>query len=55
VVFDGAGHMPHHDDPERFAGTLIDFCTGTDPARLETDHWRPLLSEEAPAPTSAPD
>jgi len=54
VVFEGAGHMPHHDDPERFARTLVEFCAATEPARLETDHWRPLLSEEAPAAASAP-
>ena len=43
-VFPGAGHMPHHDDPERFAAILADFCATTEPARLDTDHWRPLLS-----------
>src|SRR4051812_25291651 len=43
-VFPRAGHMPHHDDPERFAAVLTDFCTGTEPARLDTDHWRPLLT-----------
>ena len=42
-VFAGAGHMPHHDDPERFAAILADFCASTEPARLTTDHWRPLL------------
>ena len=44
-VFDGAGHMPHHDDPERFAAILTDFCAGTEPARLTTDHWRPLMTD----------
>ena len=44
-VFPGAGHMPHHDDPERFAAVLADFCATTEPARLETNHWRPLLSQ----------
>ena len=53
-VFEDAGHMPHHDDPERFAATLTDFCATTEPARLETDHWRPLLTAGAPAPASAP-
>ena len=38
-VFDGAGHMPHHDDPERFAAILADFCADTEPARLDD---RPL-------------
>ena len=44
-VFAGAGHMPHHDDPERFARTLGDFCATTEAARLTTDHWRPLLTD----------
>jgi len=43
-VFPKAGHMPHHDDPERFAATLAEFCAGTEPARLATDHWGPLLT-----------
>ncbi|HEX6023768.1 MAG TPA: alpha/beta fold hydrolase [Solirubrobacter sp.] len=42
-VFPGAGHMPHHHDPERFAELLADFCAQTDPARLTADHWRPNL------------
>ena len=40
-VFAGAGHMPHHADPERFAATLLDFCATTDAAALTTDHWQP--------------
>ena len=43
VVFDRAGHMPHDDDPYRFAKVLIDFCDTTEPARLTADHWQPLL------------
>ena len=43
VVFDRAGHMPHDDDPYRFAKVLIDFCDRTEPARLTADHWQPLL------------
>jgi pimeloyl-ACP methyl ester carboxylesterase len=44
-VFPGAGHMPHHDAPERFAEVLTEFCAGTEPARLTTDHWQPLLGD----------
>jgi pimeloyl-ACP methyl ester carboxylesterase len=47
-VFPGAGHMPHDDDPDRFAGILTDFCGTTEPARLTADHWRPLLDGETP-------
>ena len=45
VSFPGAGHMPHDDDPERFAAELIGFCESTAPAQLTHDHWRPLLDE----------
>jgi pimeloyl-ACP methyl ester carboxylesterase len=42
-VFPGAGHMPHDDDPDRFAKLLIEFCETTEAAQLSADHWRPLL------------
>ena len=48
-VFPGAGHMPHDDDPDRFAAVLAAFCDATDPAELTADHWRPLLGEEPDA------
>jgi len=41
-LFPGAGHMPHHQDPERFGELLADFCASTEPASLTADHWRPL-------------
>jgi pimeloyl-ACP methyl ester carboxylesterase len=43
--FAGAGHMPHDDEPERFAETLTRFCDETDGARLTHDHWQPLLKD----------
>jgi pimeloyl-ACP methyl ester carboxylesterase len=43
--FELAGHMPHDDEPERFAEALKRFCDTTDGARLEYDHWQPLLGE----------
>ena len=45
-VFPGAGHMPHDDDPERFARLLVDFCGETKAARLTADHWQPVQAEE---------
>jgi hypothetical protein len=42
-VFPGAGHMPHDDEPARFAELLIEFCESTEAAQLSADHWRPLL------------
>ena len=40
-VFEDAGHMPHHDDPERFAATLTDFCATTEPGQARD---RPLAA-----------
>ncbi|MBK5288305.1 MAG: alpha/beta fold hydrolase [Acidimicrobiia bacterium] len=31
-IFPGVGHFPHAEDPERFAGVLLDFLATTDPA-----------------------
>ena len=43
--FAGAGHMPHADEPHRFAALLAEFCDDTQPAQLGRDHWQPLLGE----------
>jgi pimeloyl-ACP methyl ester carboxylesterase len=40
-LFAGAGHMPHHHHPERFAAILAEFCETTKSASLTADHWRP--------------
>jgi pimeloyl-ACP methyl ester carboxylesterase len=47
VVFEGAGHMPHADDPLRFADELIEFYESTEGARLTSDHWGPLPDASA--------
>jgi pimeloyl-ACP methyl ester carboxylesterase len=33
-VFDGVGHYPHCEAPERFVEVLVDFIASTKPARL---------------------
>ncbi len=35
-VFEGVGHYPHCEAPERFVEVLVDFITSTRPARLST-------------------
>jgi pimeloyl-ACP methyl ester carboxylesterase len=45
VTFPGAGHMPHADDPDRFADVLTEFCARTEPVQLGADHWQPLLRD----------
>jgi len=44
-VFEGAGHLPHDEDPDRFADIVTDFCESTDGARLTADHWQPQLGD----------
>ncbi len=42
-IFEGSGHFPHRDDPDRFAHLLRDFIDETKPADLSTDRIRELL------------
>ncbi|HEX6920747.1 MAG TPA: alpha/beta hydrolase [Actinomycetes bacterium] len=42
-VFDGAGHFPHHSDPERFARVLRHFLRTTQPADWSPQQWRALV------------
>ncbi|SOE00296.1 alpha/beta fold hydrolase [Blastococcus haudaquaticus] len=44
-VFDGAGHWPHLDDPDRFCDVLLDWIGGTEPAAHDLDSWRRLLAQ----------
>ncbi|MCO5315093.1 MAG: alpha/beta fold hydrolase [Solirubrobacterales bacterium] len=44
-IFEGAGHFPFNDDPERFATVLREFIEETEPADLDDDHFRWLLEE----------
>jgi pimeloyl-ACP methyl ester carboxylesterase len=39
VIFDEAGHFPHHTDPPRFARVVREFVAGTPPARYDPDAW----------------
>jgi pimeloyl-ACP methyl ester carboxylesterase len=47
-VFEGAGHFPHHHDPERFVAILRDFLATTAPAPFSGDDWRELLRRGRP-------
>ena len=33
-IFEGVGHYPHCEQPERFIALLLDFIASTEPARL---------------------
>jgi len=42
-IFEGAGHYPHCENPERFVEVLVDFIETTDPAQLSEVRLRELL------------
>ncbi len=42
-IFEGVGHYPNCEDPERFVNVLVDFMTSTEPATVSASRWRELL------------
>jgi pimeloyl-ACP methyl ester carboxylesterase len=42
-LFEGAGHFPHLDEPQRFLDVLLDFIESTEPADVEPEEWREKL------------
>lgn len=44
-TFEGSGHFPFHDDPERFTKILIDFMDNSTPVDFDPLNWRHLMSE----------
>jgi pimeloyl-ACP methyl ester carboxylesterase len=48
-IFDGVGHYPHCEAPERFVAVLLDFIASTKPARLPS---RPARRRSAPERTA---
>ncbi|HET9442039.1 MAG TPA: alpha/beta fold hydrolase [Acidimicrobiales bacterium] len=42
-VFDGCGHFPHVERPERFVEAVRDFVDTTDPMRLTAGEWAEVL------------
>lgn len=50
AIFEGSGHFPHCDDPERFAKTVAGFMASTEPVVMTPENRRALLvaqSEDA--------
>jgi pimeloyl-ACP methyl ester carboxylesterase len=45
-VFEGAGHFPFNDDPERFVALLHDFISTTEPAAFDDDLVRRLMLDD---------
>ncbi len=42
-VFEGSGHFPFHDDPDRFVEVVEKFIDSTEPAVYDQDMLRSLL------------
>jgi pimeloyl-ACP methyl ester carboxylesterase len=49
VVFEGARHYPHHDEPIGFSAAVTDFIDTTPPSQPDEDALRRLLLERAAA------
>jgi pimeloyl-ACP methyl ester carboxylesterase len=57
-VFEGVGHFPHAQQPERFLRVLLDFLRTTRPRHVTEERWQELLTRqlgagEATASTTA--
>jgi pimeloyl-ACP methyl ester carboxylesterase len=51
VEFADAGHMPHADDPHRFAEVVLDFAQANPPWEATAESWGSLLQAGAPSPS----
>ncbi|WP_278261835.1 alpha/beta fold hydrolase [Nocardia sp. AG03] len=47
-IFPGAGHFPHHYDPERFVALIHDFVQHTEPAVFDPLRWQRTLRRGRP-------
>lgn len=47
VVFDGVGHFPHAEVPDRFVEVLVDFIGSTEPTALTREDLRTALRSQA--------
>ena len=44
-IFQGVGHFPHSEEPERFVRILDEFLGATKPSRVTAATWRRILGE----------
>lgn len=44
-IFEGAGHFPHCEQPDRFVRVLCDFLRSTRPRLLTEERWQGLLTQ----------
>lgn len=48
-IYPGAGHFPHHHDPERFVAEVVEFISSTRPALHDPGRRRRMLRRGKPA------
>jgi len=53
-IFEGAGHLPHQDDPERFVKVVEGFLSSTEPADYDRAAWREILLRGRPEGPAEP-
>jgi hypothetical protein len=53
-IFQGVGHFPHVEAPQRFVEVLGDFIASTEPASGDLETYRELLREGAPPGVPGP-
>jgi len=49
-VFEGVGHLPQLETPERFIAVLERFIAENEPARFDSEQWRGRLRVVASKP-----
>jgi len=54
-IFEGAGHFPHHTDPDRFVDLVRAFVATTPPAAHDPAIWRDLLRRGRPGSDTSSD
>ena len=48
VIFEGAGHFPHVEEPAAFVDAVVEFVDGTEPMHLDEPQWRAALTAGPP-------
>jgi hypothetical protein len=48
-IFEGAGHFPHCEQPQRFVRVLTDFLQSTRPRYVTEERWQELLTQSVRA------
>jgi len=46
-IFEGVGHFPHCEDPDRFVRVLTDFLESTEPARITDERFARAVADSA--------